>query len=366
MIEFLPLQPRIVTLKTRMISSSSTASTSVVARSEDAMLREFLSAHNFADDSPIFALTPDASTRRYFRVNWKSGSAVVALYPEPFDPATQTFIEVTNLFADAQLPVPKILCVDAMRGVIVQEDLGDRQLRDALASATVDGRDNLIEQAVSIIARIQSVTDLAIANNTAASRLAFDTEKLTWEFDYFIEHYFGSLRRRPLGAEQAIELRDELIAIAAELSARPRVLCHRDFHASNLIVDATGELRIIDYQDARMGPATYDLVSLLLDRQHAPPSLAEVRERRLQLLDERRTLGLKHIDPEEFASEFRLMTVQRCLKAAGTFSYQTAVGNRGATYAEFIRPMFMIALQAAEWLNRFPLLQKTLKAELAA
>ena len=330
------------------------------------MLREFLSAHKRASDAPIFALTPDASTRRYFRIGWQRGSAVVALYPEPFDAANQTFIEITNLFAAARLPVPEILCVDAMRGVIVQEDLGDRQLRDAMANATDDDRENLIEQAISIIARIQAVTDLAIANNTVASRLAFDTEKLTWEFDYFVEHYFGSLRRRPLSADQASELREELITIAAELSARPRVLCHRDFHASNLIVDPDGQLRIIDHQDARMGPATYDLVSLLLDRQHAPPSLAEVRERRLHLLDERRALGLKHIDPDEFASEFRLMSVQRCLKAAGTFSYQTAIGNRGATYAEFILPMFMIALQAAEWLNRFPCLQKTLKAEIDA
>lgn len=349
-----------------MISSSSTVSTSVVASSEDATLRDFLSANDFADDAPVLALTPDASTRRYFRIGWKRGSAVVALYPEPFDPATQTFIETTKLFTAARLPVPEILCIDAARGVIVQEDLGDRQLRDAMAQATEDDRDFLLEQAIGIIARIQAITDSAIAGDTLASKLAFDTEKLTWEFDYFTQHYFGSLRRRPLAADKAYELREELIEIASELSARPRVLCHRDFHASNLIVDSAGRLRIIDYQDARMGPATYDLVSLLLDRQHAPPSLAEVRERRLHLLDERRALGLEHIDPDEFASEFRLMSVQRCLKAAGTFSYQTAVGNRGATYAEFINPMFLIALQAAEWLNRFPLLQETLKAELDA
>ena len=108
--------------------------------------------------------------------------------------------------------------------------------------------------------------------------------------------------------------------MAAELSARPRVLCHRDFHASNLMVDRRKRLRVIDHQDARMGPASYDLVSLLLDRQPCVPSLAEVRERRLFFLDERRERGLEMIDPDEFAREFRLMTVQRCLKATGTFS----------------------------------------------
>ena len=88
-----------------------------------------------------------------------------------------------------------------------------------------------------------------------------------------------------------------------------------------------------------MGPASYDLVSLLLDRQTAPPSLAEIRERRLFFLEERRQRGLETIDPDDFAREFRLMTVQRCLKAAGTFSYQTAVLGRGETYAHFINPM---------------------------
>ena len=113
-----------------------------------------------------------------------------------------------------------------------------------------------------------------------------------------------------------------------------------------------------------MGPASYDLVSLLLDRQPESPSLAEVRAHRLFFLDERRRLGLDALDPDEFAREFRLMTVQRGLKAIGTFSYQTAVCGRGLTYAQFIRPTFLIVQQAAEWLGRFPALQREISARL--
>ena len=109
-----------------------------------------------------------------------------------------------------------------------------------------------------------------------------------------------------------------------------------------------------------MGPASYDLVTLLLDRQPAPPSLAEVRAHRLFLLDERRRRGLDALDPDEFAREFRLMTVQRGLKAIGTFSYQTAVCGRGATYAQFIRPTFQIVQQAIDWLERFPTLRRAI------
>ncbi len=152
--------------------------------------------------------------------------------------------------------------------------------------------------------------------------------------------------------------------MAAELAARPRVLCHRDYHTANLIVDGNSRLRIIDHQDARMGPASYDLVSLLLDRITVAPSLAEVRACRLFFLAEREQRSLPAYNADDFAREFRLMTVQRCLKACGTFSCQTGVYGRGETYAHYIEPMLLIVLQAAQWLNRFPALQHAIQARL--
>lgn len=310
----------------------------------------------------VVALTPDASTREYFRVPWRRGTAVACVYPEPFDPDIHPFLDVTRLFAEAQLPVPAILDVDALNGIIVQEDFGDRQLRRVFEAASEDEREAYIEQAVCLVTDIQAATPLARARDSIAARLAFDEAKLSWELDYFIEHYFKSLRREELKHNEEMQLRAEFNDIAAELSARPRVLCHRDFHTANLMVDGEGRLRVVDYQDARMGPASYDLASLLLDRQTSVPSLAEIRERRLFFLEERRKRGLEAIDPDDFAHEFRLMSVQRCLKAAGTFSFQTAVAGRREAYAHFIRPMLEITLQAAEWLDRFPALRAVIGA----
>jgi len=310
----------------------------------------------------IVALTPDASTREYFRIPWKRKTAIAAVYPEPFDPEIHPFLDVTRLFQEAQLPVPAIFDVDPLNGIIVQEDFGDRQLRRFFEATTEDELEALVEQAIGIIADIQGATRLAIERNSIASRLAFDEAKLSWELDYFFEHYFKSLRKEELKHGEEAQLRAELNDISAELAVRPQVLCHRDFHSSNLMVDPKKRLRVIDYQDARMGPASYDLVSLLLDRQTSLPSLAEVRERRLFFLEERRSRGLDALDPDEFACEFRLMTVQRCLKAVGTFSYQTGVAGRGEVYAQFIKPMLRIVIQAAELLDRFPVLQATLRA----
>jgi hypothetical protein len=125
------------------------------------------------------------------------------------------------------------------------------------------------------------------------------------------------------------------------------------------MIDRKNELRVVDHQDARMGPASYDLVSFLLDRRPTPPSLAELRGYRLFLLEERRLLGFEALDPDDFAREFRLMTIQR-----GTFSYQTAVCGRGAAYEQFIEPTLQIVLQAAEWLDRFPALQRMIRERL--
>ncbi len=309
----------------------------------------------------LVALTPDASTREYFRIPWTSSTAIAAVYPEPFDPDIHPYLDVTRLFAAAHLPVPETLDVDAGQGIIVQEDLGDGQLRRMFETATDDEREAYVEQAISVLADIQAATALAYERDSIASRLAFDEAKLSWELDFFFQHYFHSLRHETLPHAEAAELRAELNDVAAELAARPRVLCHRDYHTANLIVDGHGRLRVIDHQDARMGPASYDLVSLLLDRVTAVPSLAEVRSRRLCFLAEREQRGLPTYDSDDFAREFRLMTVQRCLKACGTFSCQTGVFGRGETYGHFIEPMLLNVLQAAQWLNRFPVLQRAIQ-----
>src|SRR5207237_9833836 len=177
-------------------------------------------------------------------------------------------------------PVPEVYYLDAEAGIIVQEDLGSRQLCQVFEEVSDEEREGLLEQAIDIIARIQAATAAAFERDSIASRLAFDEAKLAWELNFFFEHYFGSYRKESLSHGRTAELKAELNDIAADLAARPRVLCHRDFHSFNLIMDKQVRLRIIDHQEARMGPATYDLVSLLLDRVTCAHSLADIRGHR--------------------------------------------------------------------------------------
>ena len=346
------------------MSSVKPVSSSSFKATASQRLSAFLEKAGATKPSKIVPLTPDASTREYFRVPWKRGTAVAAVYPEPFDADIHPYLDVTRLFLAADIPVPEIYAVSGENGIIVQEDLGDRQLFRFYETASEEECEEFKERAINLIARIQRATEKAAEMHSIASRLAFDEAKLSWELDFFVEHYFGSLRQETLRHGESAELKAELNDLAADLAATPRVLCHRDFHAANLMVDSRNHLRVIDHQDARMGPASYDLVSFLLDRPTGSPSLAELRHHRLYLLEERRLLGLSSLDPDQFASEFRLMTVQRGLKATGTFSYQTAVSGRGATYEPFINPMLEIVLQAADWLQTFPTLRRMISSRL--
>ena len=320
-------------------------------------LQQFLSVRN--EPSDIEQLTPDASTREYFRINFGGNVAIASVYPEPFIASEQSYLDVTALFINCGLPVAKVLDFDESLGVIVLEDFGDRILRDEMQNCSDSRREELIIRAIDLIPQIQSATAMAFEMNSIASKLKFDNEKLLWELEFFKEHYFTTFKKQPLPPVIAAALTAEFVELCAELESKAKVLCHRDFHAANLMLDHDGHLRIIDHQDARIGSAAYDLVSFLLDRVNDPPTAEWLAEKRRHFLTERERIGLEPIDEQQFAEEFRLQTIQRCLKAVGTFSFQSV--NRGKTYfVPFIKPMFQIVLRAVDNLDRFPNLRNIL------
>lgn len=326
-------------------------------------LEKFLETKN--EDSKIEILTPDASIREYFRVNWNDSTAIACVYPEAFIENEQSYLDVTNLFLVSGLPVAKIYDFSESLGVIIQEDFGDTILREVLAESSNEKREELLNEAITLIAKIQAATPKAFEMNSIASRLKFDEEKLLWEVNFFKTHYFETFRKSKLKTEDENALDAEFTKLVRELEQRAKVLCHRDFHAANLMIDSEKRLRIIDHQDARIGAASYDLVSLLLDRVLQTPDKHWLETKKRFFLKEREKLNLEAIDKQDFDYEFDLMTVQRCLKAIGTFSFQSVM--RGKTYfIQFIEPMLKIVLQAAENLQKFSGLQKIISKELKA
>lgn len=308
-------------------------------------------------------LTPDASIREYFRIGWRGGLAIACVYPEAFIENEQSYLDVSRLFRSAGLPVADVLDFNETLGVIVLEDLGDRILRDVMQECGEAQRERLITEAIDLIPRIQAATRQATETNSIASRLKFDREKLLWELDFFKTHYFTTFKKQPLPSQIDATVVAEFTQLCDELETKATVLCHRDFHAANLMIDGSGRMRIIDHQDARIGSVAYDLVSFLLDRVTVLPTPEWLAEKRRHFVAERERIGLEPIDESDFAEEFRLQTIQRCLKAAGTFSFQSV--NRGKTYfVPFINPMLRIVLRAIENLDRFPVLRSVLSESL--
>ena len=162
--------------------------------------------------------------------------------------------------------MPAILHHSDALGIIGLQDLGDVTLQAHLGAATPDEHAALYRQAVSFIAQLQQRgAELAVATSYPPYRIAFDTDKLSWELEFFFKHFLRRLSRRGTRSSTVQRaLSEEWSAMVKELAAEPRVLCHRDYHSRNLMLH-DGSLFIIDFQDARMGPDTYDLVSLLRD-----------------------------------------------------------------------------------------------------
>jgi len=271
--------------------------------------------------SEIVPLSGDASTRRYFRLVERERTRVLALYPDPFRPDELSFLAVHALLEGWGLPVPAVLDVDGPRGIVAQEDLGDHTLQEVLKEAGDRQREELYRQAVDEIALLQREAARA-PHGAACFQIAFDIEKLVWELHYFLKHFVEGHRGCDLTVEDRATLSESFHALCEEIASWPRLLCHRDYHCRNLMLHGE-ELHWIDFQDARMGPATYDLASLLRDAYVDVPD--ELRDALAEGFREKAVPG----EPRDvFRRRFELMSAQRNLKALGTFGYMASVrGN---------------------------------------
>ena len=283
----------------------------------------------------VLPLTGDASDRRYFRVLMRNGESIVlALHAGPIEFDHMPFVTVANLLKQVPVPVPEILHHSNALGIIGLQDLGDVTLQAHLGAASLDEHDALYREAVSFIARLQQRgAELASADYPPYG-IAFDTDKLSWEFEFFYKHFLRAYR----GATPPVEVQKALSAewsvIVNELAAEPRVLCHRDYHSRNLMLHRDG-LYIIDFQDARMGPDTYDLVSLLRD-SYVDLSSRQVEELIAYFLALKHgAAGVSAEQAAEFHRRFDLMALQRNFKALGTFGYMT-VARGNPVYIQYI------------------------------
>lgn len=295
------------------------------AHDAEARARRWLARAGLPGSTRIELLAGDASDRRFVRVRpERSPPRVLVVHTGPIDPAALPLLQVAALFRRLPVPVPAVLDTDAELGIVVLEDLGDETLEALLSRLPPREHEARYREAVALIATIQQGGHRLAGGAAAAAepfRLAFDTAKLRWELGFFLEHFVAGYRRQALTPAARGALETEFRTLAAEMAGEPRVLCHRDFHSRNLMT-RRGRLYVIDFQDARMGPDTYDLVSLLRD------AYARLDAESVDRLIAHFQALAGIADGDALRRRFRRTTVQRTLKALGTFGHQIAVrGN---------------------------------------
>jgi len=273
----------------------------------------------------VEALAGDASTRSYYRLTLSETGEevrrVLALMPDPFEPEQESFLNVARLFEGIPVRIPIIHDVSGADGILLLEDCGDELLQGLVERADREARGGLYSQAIGILARIQTRGAELTSTNYFPYRIAFDEQKLGGELTYFRRHFLEGFRRASLTAAETESLEESFARLGREIAVRPRVLCHRDYHSRNLMA-VRGELVVLDFQDARMGPASYDLVSLLRD------SYVDLE---VDLVEEMKELFCASVERPGLAQleeEFDLVALQRNLKALGTFGYQLSVRGK--------------------------------------
>ena len=303
----------------------------------DPRIQRFLADTGLERETKVLPLTGDASDRQYFRVLMRNEpSQVLALHTGPIDFEALPFVNVARLLASMPVPVPHILAHSDSLGIIALQDLGDVTLQAHLGAASEAEHAALYRQAVSFIEVLQRRGEELASPEYLPYTIAFDVEKLSWELQFFTKHFLEAWRGAIISPAAREALTHEYSAIVEELASERRVLCHRDYHSRNLMLHE-GSLYIIDFQDARMGPDTYDLVSLLRD-SYVDFTETQVEELMAYFLAVRGGLGAPSAgatDHQEFRRRFDVMALQRNLKALGTFGFQTSTrGN--PVYIQYI------------------------------
>ncbi len=258
----------------------------------------------------IHSASADASFRRYFRVH-AGGCSYIAMDAPPDKYDAHTYVRIARHFRSIGLNVPQVLHSEVQQGFLLLTDLGDELYLSQLSQHTVE---RLYGDAMRALRLLQR------DGGTGGKLSDYDLELLLAEMALFPEWYLGRHLGIRLTRKQRGVLDRAFDCLARCALDQPQVCVHRDYHSRNLLVTRKNNPGIVDFQDAVLGPVTYDLVSLLRDCYIAWPQ-TRVEAWVLEYHATALRAGIPVCEePERFLSWFDWMGVQRHLKAVGIFA----------------------------------------------
>jgi aminoglycoside/choline kinase family phosphotransferase len=266
----------------------------------------------------------DASFRQYYRVKTFNATYILMDAP-PEKENSKRFVDIAELMAKYDVPVPQIFHSDFEQGFLLLEDFGDH----LFANEVDQDPNHYYRLAIDHIIGLQKV-------ESPKTLPAYDKAFIEVESERFESWFLGKLLNHDLTAEQKASLVSLYELFETIGQHQPSVFVHRDYHSRNLLIPDGKPLGIIDFQDAIHGPITYDLVSLLKDCYVRWP-----REQVISLvkyyIQQAKVHNLleQNIDDDTFIRWFDFVGMQRHIKVLGIFA-RLALRDSKPAYLEDI------------------------------
>jgi aminoglycoside/choline kinase family phosphotransferase len=319
---------------------------------EDNLRTAFPKTFGKASRISVVQLAGDASSRSYHRLESPESSGSFVLQCSESFPAASAashpYLSALQLLHDLKVPAPVCVEVCPENGWVLLEDLGDETLQRHMTLPLYQRAIDWVVRWTVQIERKRQKNDVFPGPHLG---WAFDFEKLDFEMRHTARYLIKEFFRKD--ADRYLSLVE---ANSRYLANRPRFFCHRDYHCRNLMMKG-GELYVIDFQDARLGPITYDVASLLWDPYVALDDAwkAQLLSYWKKSLTEAAASDAPRVatvlgDDKGLAVELERMKIQRLLKAAGSYaSFLATKGRRD--YLPGIGPALRDAMDGIEKLS---------------
>jgi len=267
------------------------------------------------------------------------------------------FINVHRHLEAAGVAVPEILHYNVERGLIYMEDLGATHLRQMLESGDQELARRWFEESLEELVKIHVDADRLASDGFLGFMVKFDHKLLRWELDHFTEYAIDYRFPDALTGEERALISESFEAIVEELLGLPYTLQHRDYQLDNLLIK-DGRVRVIDFQDALMGPLAYDLACLLFDRDTSALLGPEPIEHLVEFYaDAYEKRSGEKLDRGAYRRCYELCVIHRMLKVVGRFHFIDQVKKR-PEYLGFNKYMLPVI---ADYLGRGPGRRKLLE-----
>ena len=269
---------------------------------------------NIKGDFKMKPLAGDASFRRYFRVHLsdpRHPQTLIAMDAPPSKEMVTPFVAIAKILQNAKIQAPAIVEANENEGFLLLSDFGDQLLLNQLNPDTAD---KLYRLAFADLSRIQH------CQPTAWNIPTFNEQVMLDELNLFTEWYLKTHLALQLTPHDQQIIENTFNLLIASALEQPQIFVHRDFHSRNILCLSNENLGILDFQDAVMGPLTYDLVSLLRDCYIDWPPAQVTAWATLFYNDFCHRHYLKNISLAQYLRWFDWVGLQRHIKVLGIFS----------------------------------------------